>query len=157
MPMPVPLAEPAVIARCGLIAASFRRVLGRDLLPGLPSNPTAAAAAIDTAPVVILAHDGGVRPRFTYANATGRRLWELDWERFIGMPSEQSAEPDQREAREALLARARRDGFIDDYRGIRITASGRRFAIEDVILWNLVDDAGVSHGQAATFSRWTFL
>ena len=155
--MPDPLADPAVITRCALIAASFRRLLGRDLLPGLPSDPAAIAQAIDTAPVVILSHDGGERPRFTYANATARRLWELEWERFIGMPSEQSAEPDQREAREALLARAHRDGFIDDYRGIRITASGRRFAIEDVILWNLVDDTGTSHGQAATFARWTFL
>ena len=155
--MPVPLTDPALIARCTLIAASFRRLLGRDLLPALPSDPAQAACAIDAAPVVILAHDGGERPRFTYANATARRLWELEWERFIGMPSEQSAEPDQREAREALLARARRDGFIDDYRGIRITASGRRFAIEDVILWNLVDDAGTSRGQAATFARWTFL
>lgn len=155
--MPVPLTDPTVIARCCLIAASFRRVLCRDLLPGLPDESSSIAHAIDAAPCAILAHDGSERPRFTYANATARGLWELDWERFIGMPSEQSAEPDQRGAREALLARARRDGFIDDYRGIRITASGRRFAIEDVILWNLVDDAGVSHGQAATFSRWTFL
>jgi PAS domain-containing protein len=155
--MPVPLTDPAVIARCALISSSFRRLLGRDLLPGLPADPAALAAAIDAAPVVILSHDGGERPRFTFANATARRLWELEWERFIGMPSEQSAEADQRAAREALLARAKRDGFIDDYRGIRVTASGRRFAIEDVILWNLIDDAGVSHGQAATFARWTFL
>ena len=155
--MPVPLADPATIARCALIAASFRRLLGRDLLPGLPADPAALTAAIDAAPCAILAHDGGERPRFTYVNATARQLWELDWERFIGMPSDQSVEPDRREEREAMLIRARRDGFIDDYRGIRVTASGRRFSIEDVILWNLVDDAGVSHGQAATFARWTFL
>lgn len=155
--MPVPLDDPALHARCALIAASFRRLLGRDLLPGLSGAPAAIARAIDAAPAAILAHDGGERPRFTYANATARRLWELEWERFVGMPSAQSAEPDQRAAREALLARARRDGYIDDYRGIRIAASGRRFAIEGVILWNLVDDAGVSHGQAAVFHRWTFL
>lgn len=155
--MLAPLADPTVIAHCALIAASFRRLLGRDLLTDLPTDPAAIARAIDAAPVVILAHDGGERPRFTFANASARRLWELDWDRFIGMPSAQSAEPDQRAARETLLARAKRDGFIDDYRGIRVSASGRRFTIEDVILWNLIDDAGVSHGQAATFARWTFL
>ena len=155
--MPVPLDDPPLIARCALIAASFRHLLGRDLLPGLPVDPAARARVIDAAPCAILAHDGGERPRFTYVNATARRLWELDWERFIGMPSDQSVEPDRREEREVMLIRARRDGFIEDYRGIRVAASGRRFAIEDVILWNLIDEAGISHGQAATFSRWTFL
>ena len=49
----------------------------------------------------------------------------------------------------------RRDGYVDDYRGIRISKSGRRFRIEQAIVWNLIDAAGHLHGQAATFDAWT--
>jgi hypothetical protein len=37
---------------------------------------------------------------------------------------------------------------------MRITKSGRRFWIEDVTMWNLVDDDGIRRGQAAVFLRW---
>ena len=53
-----------------------------------------------------------------------------------------------------MLERVSRDGFIDDYAGVRISASGKRFRIERAVVWNLVDPAGGHHGQAATFSHW---
>jgi len=59
------------------------------------------------------------------------------------------------DARGRLLERTRRDGYVDDYAGIRISRTGRRFRIEQAIVWNLVDAAGIHHGQAATFDRWT--
>ena len=52
----------------------------------------------------------------------------------------------------ALLDRVTSSGFIDDYAGIRISAKGRRFRIENAIVWNLIDADGVRHGQAATFA-----
>jgi hypothetical protein len=52
------------------------------------------------------------------------------------------------------MARAARDGYVDDYRGVRISSSGKRFLIEEAIVWNLVDAAGNRVGQAATFSQW---
>ena len=57
----------------------------------------------------------------------------------------------------ACLARVSRDGYIDDYRGVRISATGKRFMIEEAVVWNLIDAAGGHHGQAATFSRWQLL
>jgi hypothetical protein len=54
-----------------------------------------------------------------------------------------------------LLERVTRDGFIADYSGIRIAASGRRFRIERAVVWNLIDADGTRHGQAATFDCWT--
>ena len=57
----------------------------------------------------------------------------------------------------AMLERARTQGYIDNYQGIRISSSGRRFLIEQAIVWNVTDRAGNRRGQAATFSRWTFL
>ena len=47
-----------------------------------------------------------------------------------------------------------RDGYIDDYAGVRVSSRGRRFRITQATVWNLVDAAGVLHGQAATFDRW---
>ena len=73
------------------------------------------------------------------------------------MPSRLSAEPVHQSARERLLATVAQQGYMDDYSGIRIAKSGRRFAIEQATVWNLLDNDGAYYGQAATFSRWTFL
>lgn len=59
-----------------------------------------------------------------------------------------------RDERAQLMTRAARDGFVDDYRGIRISSSGIRFLIERAIIWNLVDAAEQRVGQAATFADW---
>ncbi|MGO8840451.1 MAG: MEKHLA domain-containing protein, partial [Methyloceanibacter sp.] len=39
-------------------------------------------------------------------------------------------------------------------RGLRIAKSGRRFWIEDGIVWQLVDRDGALRGQAASFGGW---
>ena len=39
-------------------------------------------------------------------------------------------------------------------RDLRIARSGRRFVIEDGVIWNLVDRDGILHGQAAAFRTW---
>jgi len=51
----------------------------------------------------------------------------------------------------------KRYGFATGYSGVRISKSGRRFRIEDGVLWQLRDAGGMIHGVAATFSHWTFL
>jgi hypothetical protein len=146
-----------LIRRCRILADSFARLLGRPLLPGLPAEGRALARALYDAPVVIVSHGTGADPVFWFANRAAQALWEMDWARFTRTPSRLSAEPDERATREALLRRAAEHGYIDDYRGVRVSATGRRFAIEDVVLWNLADEHGARCGQAATFSRWTHL
>ena len=90
-----------------------------------------------------------------YGNAAALALWEMDWDTFTRTPSRLTAEPMHRDERARLLARTRDQGFVDDYSGIRISRSGRRFRIERAIVWNLVDAAGAPCGQAATFDQWT--
>ena len=63
----------------------------------------------------------------------------------------------EREEREAMLRQAREKGYIDDYRGIRVTTTGRRFEIQKAIVWGLKDETGNPAGQAATFSEWTWV
>jgi hypothetical protein len=56
-----------------------------------------------------------------------------------------------------MLARAQEQGFIDDYRGVRISGTGKRFLVEQAIVWNVVGAEGEQIGQAATFSKWKLL
>jgi hypothetical protein len=68
-----------------------------------------------------------------------------------------TAEPVHQAERTRLLASVSCQGFIHEYRGVRITNSGRRFAIEQATVWNLLNERSELCGQAATFSRWQFL
>lgn len=147
------LMEESAGARLGLIAESFRRVAGRPLVDGT-GDP---AALLWRAPRVILAHGTEDDPLFFYANRLATELFEVPAAAFIGMPSRLSAEAPERAERARFLERVARDGFVADYAGIRIARSGRRFRIEQALVWNLVDGAGRLHGQAATFDRWTDL
>jgi len=71
--------------------------------------------------------------------------------------AERSAEPVSQAARDALMAKVTAQGFVDDYRGTRVSASGRRFVIEQTTIWNLADDQGHYQGQTAKFDRWTYV
>lgn len=152
-PLPARYAAPHMRARIDLIASSYRRLTGRDLVA-----PTAdMAAALWAAPRVIVAHGTEPDPIFFFGNLTALARFATTLDAFTAMPSRLSAEPLQRAARQALLDRVARDGFIDDYAGVRISASGRRFRIEQAVVWNLAGTDGAVHGQAATFERWTEL
>lgn len=140
--------DPGLAPRIALIAQSFGRLLGRSLV-----DPTDDIVdALWHAPRVIVAHGTGADPVFFFANRAALAAFECDVDAFTRMPSRLSAEAPLREERQALLDRVTRDGFIDDYAGVRISALGRRFRIERAIVWNLVDAAGQLHGQAATFT-----
>ena len=56
-----------------------------------------------------------------------------------------------------MLAQVANQGYTDNYSGVRISSTGRRFLIEKTIIWNLTDESGNSCGQAATFPNWNFL
>ena len=84
-------------------------------------------------------------------------LWETDWNTLTGMPSRLTAEPVHRDERRRLLERTDKQGFIDNYSGIRISVKGRRFQIEGATLWNLINAMDERVGQAAMFERYRFL
>ena len=137
-----------------ILLDSFARLLGRELV-SRDASTVEQARRLFEAPFVVVSHGTEADPVLNYANATALRLWEMDWDTFVQTPSRLTAEPMHRDERARLLERTRRDGYVDDYSGIRISQSGRRFRIEQAIVWNLVDAAGHLRGQAATFDRWT--
>ena len=136
--------------RLALIADSYARLLGQPLV----DSQDDLAEALWQAPRVIVAHGTEADPVFFYGNRLALHTFDMDFASFTRLPSRYSAEPLAREERARLLERVSRDGFIDDYAGVRISASGKRFRIERAVVWNLVDRAGGHHGQAATFSHW---
>lgn len=139
-----------------LLLDSFARVVGRELLPRDGSADEQAGRLL-AAPFVVVSHGTEADPLLTYGNLAALELWEMTSEQFRGTPSRLTAEPVHRNERARLLERTRRDGFVDDYSGIRISRTGRRFRIERAIVWNLLEHDGTLRGQAATFTDWTRL
>src|SRR6266566_1468638 len=137
-----------------LLISSHKRVVGSPLGPFEFSLDAAARWLYEDAAFCVLAHNTDPDPSFIYANQAAQRCFEYSWDEFIGLPSRLSAEtPDQAE-RQRLLGAVARHGYASGYRGLRIAKSGRRFWIEDVTVWNLVDESGIRSGQAATYRRW---
>ena len=137
------------------LLASHFRLTGQPLLQRMPAEPDEAIAGrLYSAPFAVVAHDDSPDPRFVYANLTAQRLFERDWEEFVGLASRLSAEAGEQAERARLLERVTAHGFIDDYSGVRIAKSGCRFRIQRATVWNVSDAGGRRIGQAAMFSSW---
>ena len=145
--------RPDVIAQSARLILSFRHCVGRDLIAN-SGDDVETAKALFAAPFAVLSHGTQDDPVLNYGNQTALTLWEMDFARFTQMPSRLTAEPMLREERQRLLETAARKGYIDDYSGIRISASGQRFQIANVILWSVTDALGAKCGQAAVFDTW---
>lgn len=135
---------------------SYRRWLGRELIPR-EGSPEQQAAALFEWPAVVVSHGREDDPIINYGNRAALQLWEVDADALRSMPSRKTAEPVHRDERARLLERTTQQGYVDDYQGIRISSSGRRFRIEQAIVWNVVDETGQYVGQAATFDSWVYL
>jgi hypothetical protein len=144
------------VAQVRLINNSYTRVLGEALLFGY-QNERALAEALFEAPFVVISHDVASDPVFNYGNQMALSLFEVTWAELVSLPSRFSAESVVQEERSDLLERVKKDGFIADYHGIRVSKTGRRFHIDRAVVWNLFDDLGTYQGQAACFKEWRFL
>jgi hypothetical protein len=136
-----------------LLRRSLRHWTGRDLVASGLAPPEAARQVYE-APFVVLSHSADADPVLTYGNRAALALFDLTWDELTRMPSRLTAEVPDREERARLLARVDTMGYIDDYAGIRVSRTGRRFRIEGATVWNLVDADGRCCGQAATFAHW---
>lgn len=135
---------------------SYTRLTGLQLYQGQASG-TARAREVYAAEFVLLSHGVEDDPLFNYANRTALELFELDWAQAVCTPSRQSAEPANQAERSRFMKTVQERGYIDNYQGVRISASGRRFTINQAVVWNVADASQRHIGQAATFSNWTWL
>ena len=154
-PSPFWLSE-RLIRHAQVLLDSFAARLGRELI-ARDGDLREQANLLYLAPLIVVSHGTEVDPVLNYGNRAALELWETDFAALTKMPSRLTAEPMHRDERAQLLERTTRDGYVDDYRGIRISSRGRRFLIERAIVWNLESPDGDKLGQAATFDHWTML
>ena len=145
-----------LLVHIALLQDSYRRLMSKEI-GNLELSGKDLAKAIFEAPFVVLSHDACPDPIFTYANLTAQTLFEMDWSEFTALPSRRSAELPNQEERANLLATVTRQGYIENYAGVRISKTGRRFMVQEATVWNLIDEQKKYHGQAAMFSHWQYL
>ena len=150
----IPWQQEVVILHSQRLFRSFQHWTGYALID-TNAPPIIVAQELFEASFVLVSHGFESEPIFNYGNRQALKLWQLDWEAFTKLPSRCSAEPVEQSERERMLAQAKNQGFISNCRGIRISSTGKRFFIEDGIIWNVLDEAQRPCGQAATFNRWT--
>lgn len=139
-----------------LLLSSFYRLTNKQLIdPSL--SQVERYRLLNEAPFCVVSHDTAEVPVFNYGNKIALHMFELSWPEFTQLESRKSAEPSVQSERERLLNRVAEYGFIDDYKGVRISSTGQRFFVEKAIVWNLVDGLGVFRGQAAVLYEWTVL
>ncbi|WP_428354573.1 MEKHLA domain-containing protein [Methyloprofundus sp.] len=139
-----------------LLASSYLHWTGKDLLEYVRPCDNIYRALFE-APFGVVSHGTEVNPVFNYANQTALNVFQMEWLEFTTLPSQKSAEPVNQAERQQLLARVSQYGFIDDYRGERISSTGEHFMIEEATVWNIVDKKGTYYGQAAVFYQWSEL
>lgn len=139
-----------------ILCDSYRHWTGLHLVDATPDNQI-LAQQLYRASFAVASHDTQADPLFNYANARAQHLFGMRWDEIVGLPSRYSAEPMLREERTSLLERVERNGFVDDYSGVRIAKDGRRFMIRNATVWNLLDEKGAYHGQAALIKDWEWL
>lgn len=142
-----------MIRHVRILCSSYLHWTGSDLLDSVADNVD-IVKRLDEAPFALVSHGTEPDPIFNYANRIALRLFEMSWDDFTSMPSRLSAEPLAQEERDRLLARVGSHGYIDDYSGIRISSTGKRFMIRDATVWNLLDESGQAYGQAALLRDW---
>ena len=148
--------QPEIIRWSQILAQSYQKLLGRELIASSYS-PEQLTKNLFQAPFVVVSHGVEADPILNYGNQTALSLWSMSWSELTKTPSRLTAEPVNRATRASMLEQAAKQGYIDNYRGIRISSTGHRFAIERAVIWNLTDESGENCGQAATFSDWKWL
>lgn len=139
-----------------IMRASYRRWTGKELIDEHIDRES-AAEALFIAPFAVVSHDTQSEPVFNYANQLALSLFEMDWDEFTSLPSRLSAEAPNQAERCRLLEAVTREGYIDNYSGVRIAKSGKRFTINNATIWNLLTPEGRHYGQAALIRQWMAL
>ncbi|MBT5292158.1 MAG: MEKHLA domain-containing protein [Cellvibrionales bacterium] len=126
---------------------SYQQLLNKPLIQ--MSHKGTLINQLFNAPFALLSHGLEDDPIFNFGNQAALSLFEYNWDTFTQLPSRLSAKPIDQVERQRLLDAVSQHGYIDNYAGIRIAASGREFLIENAVVWNVIDKNGSYCGQAA--------
>jgi MEKHLA domain len=96
------------------------------------------------APFVVVSHDAGADPLFTYGNQAALELWEMSWEELTQMPSRQAAPAAERAQRARLLAGCKAKALSKAIAVVASRGGGSAFRSKTPpygISWTLREDA----------------
>ena len=110
--------------------------------------------ALDTP---LMAHGNEIDPLLNYVNACALRIWRMQWEEMVGMPSRLTAPIEEQKSRSFVLRNALKCHGIKGYQGVRVNSEGERFSIHGARIWTILDRNGKPFGQAATFTNWQLI
>lgn len=137
------------------LLGAFTRISGRDLGAELGMGPAPPGRFFHDGDFALLSHRGDEDATLNYGNGRALALWECDWAQFTAMASRLTAPREGRGARAAMMDQVVTKGFVAGYSGERISRTGRRFLIQDGIVWRLRDADGTPFGVAAFVPRVT--
>ncbi len=144
----------------GLLTQSFKNLTNTELLiehSGEQEGVWELAKRLFYAPCMVVSHNTDPDPIFNYGNQTALKLFELSWQELTNLPSRHSASAIEQVERSLLLKTVSEQGYIDNYSGVRISKTGKRFLLQNAIVWNLIDAQGKYRGQAAVCHHWNFM
>ena len=156
MDVQFPWQHEAVILHTKYLLHSYQHWIGQSLFD-LTIPPEQLAQALFEAPFVVLSHGTQPDPILNYGNKKALDLWEMSWEEFTQMPSRKTAQEVEQTERNRLLLDTQTKGFIHNVSGVRITSTGKRFYIQDGIIWNILDENNQYYGQGAVVSKYRFV
>ena len=148
--------DPQIVQWCQYLLDSYVHWVKHELIQR-NGTPLEQAKRLFNSAFVVASHGVENDPLLNYGNQAALNLWTMDWQQFTQTPSRQTAEPVNREERARMLEQARTQGYISDYRGVRISSTGKRFLVDQAIIWNIHKPDGIAIGQGATFSTWKYL
>ena len=99
----------------------------------------------------IASHD--LNGLFNYLNKAALSLFKVTLDQVIGQPTTITAPDSEQKERNELLNQVNSYGFIECYKGIRVTSDGALFQIEDATIWNILDKESIKIGQAVIIYR----
>ena len=104
------------------------------------------AKGFDECPLPIASHDSN--GSFNYLNKAALSLFKVTKDQVIGRSTTMTAPKSEQKQRNELLNQVNSRGFIENYKGIRVTSDGGLFEIEDATIWNVYDKNSHRIGQA---------
>lgn len=149
-------ADPQIVQWCQYLLDSYAHWVKQELIQR-NGTPLEQAKRLFNSAFVVASHGVENDPLLNYGNQAALNLWAMDWQQFTQTPSRLTAEPVNREKRARMLEQARTQGYISDYCGVRISSTGKRFLVDQAIIWNIQKPDGIAIGQGATFSSWKYL
>ncbi|MBK6958477.1 MAG: MEKHLA domain-containing protein [Nitrosomonas sp.] len=149
-------ADPQIVQWCQYLLDSYAHWVKQELIQR-NGTPLEQAKRLFNSAFVVASHGVENNPLLNYGNQAALNLWAMDWQQFTQTPSRLTAEPVNREKRARMLEQARTQGYISDYCGVRISSTGKRFLVDQAIIWNIHKPDGIAIGQGATFSSWKYL